>query len=328
MFLRGLDEHGKQWKKIAILIKTRSVVQVRTHAQKYFQKLLKGDKKDESGHLQRLSSSSGGNNHEHTNIMSASAAAAAAVSPGGKRKSSASKGNKAGSTKKRRVSLEPKPKKQRQTAAVPTHYQCQPQPVVMDMDEDEDHTVIDPSFMHSLNMSEGELDDSLLDLLDDSSVSAVEQVIGVDDDDLEPNPVSPSVSSMSLVDNTNMHVTMPRTVSVGADQHSIGRQDMVSSPDPTEDFSIHNTASYGAVSVQELSPTCVAHPAMDIKDFEQKAGTFTDALDWLMDDGWRQLPASDTEVEQENWSGIYPKPSSASAADKVTQSAVVASSVF
>lgn len=39
MFLQGLQKHGKGWKKIAEMIQTRNVVQVRTHAQKYFQKL-------------------------------------------------------------------------------------------------------------------------------------------------------------------------------------------------------------------------------------------------------------------------------------------------
>jgi len=41
MFLHGLETYGKEWKKIADLIKTRSVVQIRTHAQKYFQKVAK-----------------------------------------------------------------------------------------------------------------------------------------------------------------------------------------------------------------------------------------------------------------------------------------------
>ena len=39
MFLEGLQLHGKQWKTIATMIGTRTVVQVRTHAQKYFQKM-------------------------------------------------------------------------------------------------------------------------------------------------------------------------------------------------------------------------------------------------------------------------------------------------
>ena len=39
IFLQGLAMHGKQWKTIATMIGTRTVVQVRTHAQKYFQKM-------------------------------------------------------------------------------------------------------------------------------------------------------------------------------------------------------------------------------------------------------------------------------------------------
>lgn len=46
VFLEGLELHGKQWKTIAGMIGTRSVVQVRTHAQKYFQKL---ERKTKSG---------------------------------------------------------------------------------------------------------------------------------------------------------------------------------------------------------------------------------------------------------------------------------------
>lgn len=41
IFLKGLELHGKEWKKIADLIKSRTVVQIRTHAQKYFQKVAK-----------------------------------------------------------------------------------------------------------------------------------------------------------------------------------------------------------------------------------------------------------------------------------------------
>ena len=44
-FLRGLKEHGKHWKQIAELIPTRTVVQIRTHAQKYFQKVAKAKRK-------------------------------------------------------------------------------------------------------------------------------------------------------------------------------------------------------------------------------------------------------------------------------------------
>jgi len=48
-FLEGLEKHGKGWKKIASLIKSRTVVQIRTHAQKYFQKLAKARHNGEDG---------------------------------------------------------------------------------------------------------------------------------------------------------------------------------------------------------------------------------------------------------------------------------------
>ena len=40
-FLSALQKYGKEWKKVAAKVKTRTVVQTRTHAQKYFQKLQK-----------------------------------------------------------------------------------------------------------------------------------------------------------------------------------------------------------------------------------------------------------------------------------------------
>jgi SHAQKYF class myb-like DNA-binding protein len=40
-FLDGLKLHGREWKKIASMIPTRTVVQIRTHAQKFFQKQAK-----------------------------------------------------------------------------------------------------------------------------------------------------------------------------------------------------------------------------------------------------------------------------------------------
>jgi len=41
LFLQGLKLHGKDWKKVSEMIETRTVVQIRTHAQKYFQKVEK-----------------------------------------------------------------------------------------------------------------------------------------------------------------------------------------------------------------------------------------------------------------------------------------------
>jgi SHAQKYF class myb-like DNA-binding protein len=46
VFLDGLRSYGKQWKTIAGLIGTRTVVQVRTHAQKYFQKIERSSNKN------------------------------------------------------------------------------------------------------------------------------------------------------------------------------------------------------------------------------------------------------------------------------------------
>ncbi|OQR92706.1 hypothetical protein ACHHYP_03341 [Achlya hypogyna] len=38
-FVEGLNTHGKDWKKIAAMIPTRTLMQIRTHAQKYFKKM-------------------------------------------------------------------------------------------------------------------------------------------------------------------------------------------------------------------------------------------------------------------------------------------------
>lgn len=48
VFLEGLATYGKQWKTIAGWIGTRTVVQVRTHAQKYFQKMERSHKPNSS----------------------------------------------------------------------------------------------------------------------------------------------------------------------------------------------------------------------------------------------------------------------------------------
>ena len=44
LFLKGLEIYGKSWKKISDIVKTRTVVQIRTHAQKYLIKLEKAKK--------------------------------------------------------------------------------------------------------------------------------------------------------------------------------------------------------------------------------------------------------------------------------------------
>lgn len=50
LFLEALKKYGKEWKKVASMVKTRTVVQTRTHAQKYFQKLSKSSGVDEGAH--------------------------------------------------------------------------------------------------------------------------------------------------------------------------------------------------------------------------------------------------------------------------------------
>mmetsp|Transcript_5719 Transcript_5719/g.8841 ORF Transcript_5719/g.8841 Transcript_5719/m.8841 type:complete len:721 (+) Transcript_5719:386-2548(+) len=70
LFLQGLEQHGKGWKKIASLIKSRTVVQIRTHAQKYFQKLAKARQNGEQvgGVMDGAGAGvavAGGNQHHH-----------------------------------------------------------------------------------------------------------------------------------------------------------------------------------------------------------------------------------------------------------------------
>lgn len=50
-FLEQLAKTGKDWKQIAKAIPTRTIVQIRTHAQKYFMKLEKQESKVCAWHL-------------------------------------------------------------------------------------------------------------------------------------------------------------------------------------------------------------------------------------------------------------------------------------
>eukprot|EP00514_Thraustochytrium_sp_LLF1b_P009325 CAMPEP_0184548684 /NCGR_PEP_ID=MMETSP0199_2-20130426/6350_1 /TAXON_ID=1112570 /ORGANISM="Thraustochytrium sp., Strain LLF1b" /LENGTH=223 /DNA_ID=CAMNT_0026943317 /DNA_START=85 /DNA_END=753 /DNA_ORIENTATION=- len=43
LFLKGFEKVGRKWRELAMLIPTRNATQVRTHAQKYFQKLRKAN---------------------------------------------------------------------------------------------------------------------------------------------------------------------------------------------------------------------------------------------------------------------------------------------
>lgn len=47
LFIKGLEMYGKSWKKISQVVTTRTVVQIRTHAQKY---LIKMEKAKRAGH--------------------------------------------------------------------------------------------------------------------------------------------------------------------------------------------------------------------------------------------------------------------------------------
>ena len=60
LFLQGLEQHGKGWKKIATLIQSRTVVQIRTHAQKYFQKLTKAHQAGGEGGVLLVGGGGGG----------------------------------------------------------------------------------------------------------------------------------------------------------------------------------------------------------------------------------------------------------------------------
>lgn len=59
-FLAGFRIHGHKWKRVQQVVRTRSVTQVRTHAQKYLLKLAKlnGDKKPSGGEGTNANSSS------------------------------------------------------------------------------------------------------------------------------------------------------------------------------------------------------------------------------------------------------------------------------
>jgi SHAQKYF class myb-like DNA-binding protein len=73
IFLLGLEKHGKEWNKISYMIPTRSVAQIKTHAQKYFQKEAKVANREGSesssgeGSESSSSSSSKGNNELEKN---------------------------------------------------------------------------------------------------------------------------------------------------------------------------------------------------------------------------------------------------------------------
>jgi SHAQKYF class myb-like DNA-binding protein len=86
VFLEGLTKYGKQWKTIATLIGTRTVVQVRTHAQKYFQKMEKSKQSD--GALNAAPSKTAPHHHRpmKTNSGNKRKSSPSPVSPAGRKK--------------------------------------------------------------------------------------------------------------------------------------------------------------------------------------------------------------------------------------------------
>lgn len=61
-FLHGLERFGKKWTKVADIVGTRTTVQVRSHAQKYFQKLEKDRAAPSSSGVERSNGSGAGSN--------------------------------------------------------------------------------------------------------------------------------------------------------------------------------------------------------------------------------------------------------------------------
>uniref|UniRef100_K3W5W7 Uncharacterized protein n=1 Tax=Globisporangium ultimum (strain ATCC 200006 / CBS 805.95 / DAOM BR144) TaxID=431595 RepID=K3W5W7_GLOUD len=62
LFIEGLKLYGKSWKKISSLVITRTLVQIRTHAQKYLQKQSKNAQKAAAAAAASGSSSSASTN--------------------------------------------------------------------------------------------------------------------------------------------------------------------------------------------------------------------------------------------------------------------------
>eukprot|EP00624_Nannochloropsis_granulata_P003764 evm.model.NODE_28955_length_6798_cov_16.444248.2 len=70
LFEDGLRKYGKQWKRIAEEIPTRTVVQIRTHAQKYFLKLAKIEPATSTSIALKPPNSANHHHHHHGNHTS------------------------------------------------------------------------------------------------------------------------------------------------------------------------------------------------------------------------------------------------------------------
>lgn len=100
LFLEGLELHGKGWKKIAGLIKSRTVVQIRTHAQKYFQKLAKAKQNGED--VGMSAGANGGNGH--SSVLGPNGGVGGATNGGGTGNLSSQSSNNQAVKRRKRVS--------------------------------------------------------------------------------------------------------------------------------------------------------------------------------------------------------------------------------
>lgn len=98
LFLEALKKYGKEWKKVASMVKTRTVVQTRTHAQKYFQKVTKsiGGSGGMGGGHGGAGGGGGYSDDEGGLDLSTTSSARKAVGGGGGFGSSAKKGRRPG----------------------------------------------------------------------------------------------------------------------------------------------------------------------------------------------------------------------------------------
>lgn len=68
MFINGLEKYGKRWSKIAALVKTRTLTQIRTHAQKYYLKLSKAKHNNMSSSSDRDGDKESDNSQEQEEV--------------------------------------------------------------------------------------------------------------------------------------------------------------------------------------------------------------------------------------------------------------------
>ncbi|KAJ0412622.1 hypothetical protein ATCC90586_006989 [Pythium insidiosum] len=83
-FLAGLRLYGREWKKVASKIKTRTSAQIRSHAQKYFAKLARDDEaRKQSGLLHHFQHPQQHHAQQHAHLHASDAGRAGYLSDGG-----------------------------------------------------------------------------------------------------------------------------------------------------------------------------------------------------------------------------------------------------